>query len=917
VPNLRRRDRAALILLAPLWLTCFAATLLTLGERVVIVPFYSDPSQDRGGHPVIRGLAPWMRWAPQPAPVPRPGDRLLSVGGVDVAGAGRQRVASLAWAHTTPEGRLEVEIERDGRRLPAAFQLPGTQPKWPMLPVTLGFAAMAVGGLLIAPQRRLLQTAFPAMMTTAFWLAGYFGSEPNALLAAFWVRFAAFTAMLPCYVRLLRFFPSGDDRHVRWARGWPVLLGVNGLLIADTELFGWLPVGASRAATHVLMAFAAVLMFAIATQGYRVSGPRIRRQFRWLMLGTYVSFLPMLAAVTLAAIDVYPGESWLASQVALLAVPIAAGIGLFRGDLLDIDRILTGTVTFTLFGSVAIMALGAGVPLGAETLAGRGVMDERSASLLLTTASLVALAAAGFAIRRLALRFASRGQLALEKGVSALLTQISAGEKLREIVALLGDRLPELFRAAGAAVHFGEPGRLVQVHSSGSAASPALEDPGGAPGSLEVPVDRRGERVALVRLGPKRDGEAYTPHERVLLTAVASRAGSALENLEMANLLESARRLADDLAREKDRIGQASEAKSTLLATAGHDARQPLHALSLLLGALEERVREPEARELLERVRGSARSLGQMLEGLLDAAKLDAGVLEPKIVEVPLGPLLERLAEESEPIAQANGLRLRVRTTHLCLRSDPLLLHSILQNLIGNALRYTREGGVLVGARRRGGEVEIQVWDTGPGFPERDGERLFQAWERGTAADGAGLGLGLSLVRRLSALLDHRLVVRSRPGRGSLFSIAGPRSASQRSASRRGEPTATAKGPAASAIAVIDDEPQVVAAMLGLLRSWGFRALGAASGRELIAELAGQAPDALVADLHLRDGASGLDAIAAVRASFGRALPALVISADTSAEARARVQASGHLLLGKPVEPVRLRAALAHLLEPR
>jgi CheY-like chemotaxis protein/anti-sigma regulatory factor (Ser/Thr protein kinase) len=261
---------------------------------------------------------------------------------------------------------------------------------------------------------------------------------------------------------------------------------------------------------------------------------------------------------------------------------------------------------------------------------------------------------------------------------------------------------------------------------------------------------------------------------------------------------------------------------------------------------------------------------------------------------------------------------LRVRSTHLSVESDPLLLRSILQNLIGNALRYTRQGGVLVGARPRGGEVEIQVWDTGPGFPEHERERLFRAWQRGPTADSAGVGLGLSLVHRLSELLGHRLVVRSRPGRGSMFSVAARRPSAQRDAAPRAERKAAAAGPAAATIAVIDDEPQGVVAMLALLRSWGLRALGAASGPDLIEAIggAGARPDALVVDLHLRDGASGLDAIASVRAALGSPLPAVLISADTSAEARARVRASGHLLLAKPVEPVRLRAALAHLLRP-
>jgi CheY-like chemotaxis protein len=225
---------------------------------------------------------------------------------------------------------------------------------------------------------------------------------------------------------------------------------------------------------------------------------------------------------------------------------------------------------------------------------------------------------------------------------------------------------------------------------------------------------------------------------------------------------------------------------------------------------------------------------------------------------------------------------------------------------------------VLVGARRRGGDVEIQVWDTGPGFPEQESERLFQAWERGIAAEASGLGLGLSLVRRLSQLLGHRVLVRSRPGRGSLFAVVGRRPPARRKAAAIPEPPIAAAGPASSTVAVIDDEPQVLAAMLALLGTWGFRALGAASAPELIGQLAGSAatPDVLVVDLRLQHGASGLDAIAEVSAALGAPLPALVISADTSAEARAQVRASGHLLLAKPVEPVRLRAALAHLLGP-
>jgi signal transduction histidine kinase/CheY-like chemotaxis protein len=931
--GLRGRDRLALALLTPLWLACFGASLLSLGRPVVAVPLYTSPAPGPDASPTVHGFPPWVLATPQAEPAPRVGDRLLSVGGVGVAGAGRQRVAALAWAHTSPDGSLRLEVERDGRRIAADLRLPGTQSKWPLLPVSLGFATMATGGLLMAPRFRLCQLAYPAFMTIAFWMAGYFGRSPAELLAAFWVRMAAFAFLFPLSVRLIRFFPSGLD-GARWARGWPALLALQGAWIANTELFGIAPGELTQQLTLAGMAAAAVLVLAIGTRQYLRSGPRARRRFRWLALGSWAAFLPTFAAIALHVVSSEPPEHWIASQLALLALPAAGAIAVFRDDLLDVDRVLASTVVLTVLGVAALVALGAGVPRGADWLVSRAGLEESTASLLLTLACFAGLAAAGLGLWRLVQRWVLQDQASLEDGVAALSAQLATCRKLRELTALLGDRLLELWKATGSAVYAGEAGQLVPVQARGSGVPVAPTLPAtleqragsgerplalGTDAGLLLPLHRRGELAAVVVLGPKRSGDVYTPHDRALLAAVTGRASQVLEGIEHAALLEASRALHAELVREKEELGRASEAKSTLLVAAGHDLRQPLHAMGLFLGALEERISDPDARALLDRVRSSARSLGQMFDGLLDAARIDEGVLDPERRPVPLAPLFAQLEQEARPLAERRGLALRVRATGLAVESDPLLLRSILQNLMGNALRYTERGGVLLGARRRGGEVRIEVWDTGPGISEGERVRLFRAGQRGSdRRDVEGAGLGLALVEKLSARLGHRLALASRPGRGSLFAVSVPEASAAARGAEEESPAARSAG-ARGCVAVLDDDPEALDALRTLLEWWGFAVLEARSTDALLERIgrAAHPPDALLADLRLGGGASGLDAIARAREILGEDLPALVMSADTSDGAREQVRARGLLLLRKPVEPARLRAALDHLVGPK
>jgi len=364
-------------------------------------------------------------------------------------------------------------------------------------------------------------------------------------------------------------------------------------------------------------------------------------------------------------------------------------------------------------------------------------------------------------------------------------------------------------------------------------------------------------------------------------------------------------------------LSEANQAKSRFLAAASHDLRQPLHALNLLVAQLRAEPTPAERERLTLRVDSAVASINGLFDGLLDISKLDAGVVAAEVSAFPLQQVLDRVEATFAEAARARGLHLHVRPHDAWVRSDPVLLERILDNLVANALRYTRRGGVLVGCRRRADGLHVEVWDTGIGIaPDKQGEifsEFYQVAPAGTLR-GEGLGLGLSIVSRLALLLGHRIGVASRPGRGSCFSVTLPVVPAQASA---------APAPAAPAlddplhgrrVLVIDNDDDILESTAGLLRAWGCQTVTAGSAAQAAERLGTQEPELVIADVHLDGGEDGVATALQMRQRHGRAIPVIVVSGDVSQATRDRVAACGLPLLEKPVAPLRLRTLASRLL---
>jgi len=373
----------------------------------------------------------------------------------------------------------------------------------------------------------------------------------------------------------------------------------------------------------------------------------------------------------------------------------------------------------------------------------------------------------------------------------------------------------------------------------------------------------------------------------------------------------------------------ANRAKSQFLAGASHDLRQPLHAMGLFAAALAARAREPAIQPLIASIHASVEALESLFAQLLDLSRLEAGALRPEIGRVALQPLFDRIARDFVPQANAAGIVLRVRATSAVVITDAVLLERILRNFVANAVRHTREGGVLMAARRRGSAMRIDVVDTGAGIAACDRQRIFDEFVRapGTsdpARSAQSLGLGLAIVRRLAALLEHDIRVTSAPGLGSCFSISLPRGIARRARVRT---EATAEAPsrqpapdaasrfASRVVMVIDDDPAVVNAMEALFSTWGARVVSADTAARGVAKLTHTClpqpahADLIVADLRLAEDASGIDAVRTIRDALDRETPALIISGDTTDAARAEAALAGIALLHKPLMAPALLAA--------
>lgn len=368
---------------------------------------------------------------------------------------------------------------------------------------------------------------------------------------------------------------------------------------------------------------------------------------------------------------------------------------------------------------------------------------------------------------------------------------------------------------------------------------------------------------------------------------------------------------------------RANVAKTRFLATASHDLRQPLHALNLFVAQLTA-VRDPAERDrLVTRVDAAVEAMNGLFDALLDMSKLDAGVLVPTLREFPVQQLLERMDFTFAAAANEKGLRLRVVPSDAWVRSDFVLLERILLNLVSNAVRYTVRGGVVIGCRRRGAQLRLEVRDSGPGIPGDQQQNVFGEFYRLAQPEcdrRAGLGLGLAIVDRLGRLLGHPVELASQTGKGSCFSVTIPRVAARDAPAAPPSARSLHADPVRGrTIVVIDDDALVLDGMRGLLQSWECHVVAATSSAGALARLAelGRPPDAIVSDYRLAGGESGIEAIASLRGALGAAIPAFLISGDTAPEPLRDAGASGYLLLHKPVPPMALRAVLNRLLTAR
>jgi len=374
----------------------------------------------------------------------------------------------------------------------------------------------------------------------------------------------------------------------------------------------------------------------------------------------------------------------------------------------------------------------------------------------------------------------------------------------------------------------------------------------------------------------------------------------------------------------KNEAEYANQSKDKFLAAASHDLLQPLHAARLMIATLEERNMRDTNRHLVEQIQVALTGAEELLGDLLDISKLDAQAVKVQLSEFPVSKILTSLQTEFDPIAQNEGLRLTVLPTSLSTRCDARLLTRVVRNFMSNAFRYTPTGRVLVGCRREGDRVSIQVLDSGPGIPKNKLNDIFEEFhqlENQSKSRGKGVGLGLAIVDRIARMLNCDIKVMSVEGKGSAFSISVPVCDSvPESEGPETMDQSLLKGTlAGTTIMVVDNDASIVSSMELLLKEWGCYILPATSGEEALDALKNSnvLPDIILADYQLDDGETGLDVISSIREEAKSDLPAIMITAEYTDERVQEFESLNLPALYKPLKPGKLRALMTHILGQR
>lgn len=374
-----------------------------------------------------------------------------------------------------------------------------------------------------------------------------------------------------------------------------------------------------------------------------------------------------------------------------------------------------------------------------------------------------------------------------------------------------------------------------------------------------------------------------------------------------------------ELRKARDAAEAANHSKDKYLAAASHDLLQPLNAARLLISTLRERGLPDSERNLVERAHQALEGAEDLLTDLLDISKLDQQAIKPDIDVYRLDEVLLPLVSEFQSVADAAGLGFEHYIPAYALRTDFRLLTRILRNFLSNACRYTDKGRVLLGARKRGDRLRIEVWDTGRGIEADQITSIFLEFNQlgvKRAAERAGVGLGLAIVDRIASMLDYRVQVRSQPGRGSVFSIDVPLADNPVASPTEAPLMVPVLGDPLPGrrLLVLDNELSILHSMAALLEQWGCEVVTATDEAAALRVLDGVPPEVILADYHLDQGVTGWEVATSLCAHFGQPIPVVMVTADRSDQCRRQLQGLGVPVLNKPVKAGKMRSVLSHLL---
>jgi len=377
------------------------------------------------------------------------------------------------------------------------------------------------------------------------------------------------------------------------------------------------------------------------------------------------------------------------------------------------------------------------------------------------------------------------------------------------------------------------------------------------------------------------------------------------------------RELMQKMEQEKVKAETANQAKTRFLASANHDLRQPVHALSLLVHGLKKELNTAQGKLLFLRLERSVNNLGNLLESLLDLSRLDASAVKINLTKFPVASVSSQMLTEFLPVAREKRLRFSIRPCDETIYTDRTLLERLLRNLLNNAFRYTYHGGILLGFRKRGQEIIFEVWDTGIGIAKEEGDKIFNEFYQSENSErdrSKGLGLGLSICQRIAGLLGSELTYRSMEGKGSVFRFKLPVSTKESKIKVSVEEGDRRSEISGKTLLVVDDDLEVLHAIIQLLKSWDIIPLTARNSHEAFEVINDRhlSLDGIICDHRLSDDESGLDVIKKIQQRFK--IPALMITGDTAPENLHALEKSGYPVLHKPVSPDVLHKILNQLL---